>query len=140
MYDISQQAVSETATIDLETATGDMMMVPNPNGGDEKIQASVTIFGPGSKVHARATAKRNRAVVEAVRRGAKKLKDDEQREIDATFLAEVTASFNGFTYKDMSGFEMFKAAYMDISIGFIAEQVNRGLNDWANFSKRPATT
>jgi hypothetical protein len=31
--------------------------------------------------------------------------------------------------------EMFKAVYLDTSIGFIAEQVNKAIGDWANFTK-----
>jgi len=35
----------------------------------------------------------------------------------------------------LTGIEMFKQAYLDPSIGFISEQVNKAINDWANFTK-----
>jgi hypothetical protein len=136
-FDISKMAVADTATIDLELPDGEPMMVPGPDGED--VQASITIYGPGSKEHARAVGKRNRAVVDAVRKGSKKLSDDDQRAIDATFLAECTASLNHFHYKDLTGFEAAKGLYMDASVGYIAEQVNRAINSWGNFFKRPAT-
>jgi hypothetical protein len=152
-FDISQKAVTETAIIELDDANDEPMMVPKLDAQGQQVMetvdgetrpvmvpASVTIYGPGSKIYQRAMSKRNRALVEAVRKGTKRMKDEDQREVDATFLADVTASFNGFGYKDLTGYEMFKAAYMDIKIGFIAEQVNKGLNNWGNFSKRPATT
>jgi hypothetical protein len=34
----------------------------------------------------------------------------------------------------MSGYDQFKTAYSDASIGFIAEQVNKAIGDWGNFT------
>jgi hypothetical protein len=50
-------------------------------------------------------------------------------------LAACTASFNGFGYREMTGYEMFKAAYLDPGIGFISEQINKAVGDWANFTQ-----
>ena len=129
MFDISKLAVNPTSTIELEDPNGE----PLVNDSGEKI--SITIYGPGSKQYQKATGIRNRAILEYVRKGGKKMKDDEQRELDADFLASCTVSFNGFGYKDLTGYEMFKAAYLDPSIGFIAEQVNKAIGDWANFTQ-----
>jgi hypothetical protein len=128
-FDISSLAVKETAVIELENPNGD----PLTNEAGEAI--SITVYGPGSKQFQKASGVRNRAILEYVRKGGKKMKDDEQRELDAEFLATCTASFNGFVYKDYTGYEMFKAAYLDPSIGFISEQVNKAIGDWANFTK-----
>jgi hypothetical protein len=68
------------------------------------------------------------------------MKDGEQRELDAEFLASCTVSFNNFAYKDLTGTEMFKAAYLDTTIGFISEQVNKAIGDWANFTQGSAKT
>ncbi len=129
MFDISTLAVKETAIVDLESPDGE----PLVNDAGEPI--TITVYGPGSKKYQKAQSVRNRAILEYVRKGGKKMKDDEQRELDAEFLATCTASFNGFTYKDFTGYEMFKAAYLDASIGFISEQVNKAIGDWANFTK-----
>ena len=134
MFDISKLAVKETAVIELESPDGEPLL--NENGE----VLSVTVYGPGSKQFQRAQGKRNRAILEYVRKGGKKMKDEEQRELDAEFLADCTASFNGFVYKDLTGYDMFKAAYLDPSIGFIAEQVNKAIGDWANFTNKSATT
>lgn len=134
MFDISKLAVKETTVIELESPDGEPLL--NENGE----VLSVTVYGPGSKQFQRAQGKRNRAILEYVRKGGKKMKDEEQRELDAEFLADCTASFNGFVYKDLTGYEMFKAAYLDPSIGFIAEQVNKAIGDWANFTNKSSTT
>jgi hypothetical protein len=128
-FDISKLAVSATSTIDLEDPTGEALV------NDSGDVISVTIYGPGSKQYQKASGIRNRAVLDHVRKGGKKLKDEDQREMDADFLATCTVSFNGFTYKDFTGFEMFKQAYLDPSIGFIAEQVNKAIGDWSNFTQ-----
>lgn len=129
MFDISTLAVNETTIIELESPTGD------PLTNDKGEPLSVTVYGPGSKQFQKATSIRNRAILEYVKKGGKKMKDNEQRELDAEFLAACTVSFNGFTYKDLTGVEAFKAAYSDNSIGFISEQVNKAIGDWANFTQ-----
>lgn len=134
MFDISKLAVKETAVVELESPDGE------PLTNDQGETLSVTVYGPGSKQFQRAQGKRNRAILEYVRKGGKKMKDEEQRELDAEFLADCTASFNGFVYKDLTGYDMFKAAYLDPAIGFIAEQVNKAIGDWANFTNKSATT
>ena len=134
MFDISSLAVKETAIVQLEAVDGEALL-----DADGK-QLSITVYGPGSKAFQKATAVRNRAILEYVKKGGKKMKDEEQRELDAEFLADCTASFNEFVYKDMTGYDMFKAAYLDAGIGFIAEQINKAIGDWANFTNKSATT
>lgn len=129
MFDISTLAVKETAIVELESPDGE----PLTNDAGEPI--TITVYGPGSKKYQKAQSVRNRAILDHVRKGGKKMKDDEQRELDADFLATCTAAFNGFRYKDLDGYDMFRAAYLDASIGFIAEQVNKAIGDWANFTK-----
>ena len=129
LFDISKLAVKETAVVELESPDGEPLL----NDSGEVI--SITVYGPGSKQFQKAQGVRNRAILEYVRKGGKKMKDDEQRELDAEFLASCTASFNGFKYKDFTGYDMYKAAYLDPAIGFISEQVNKAIGDWANFTQ-----
>jgi len=129
MFDISNLAVNSTAIVDLESPDGE----PLVNQDGENL--TVTVYGPGSKQFQKASGVRNRAILEYVRKGGKKMKEDEQRELDADFLASCTVSFNGFGYKELTGVEMFKQAYLDPAIGFIAEQVNKAIGDWSNFTK-----
>ena len=127
MFDISTLAANETTIVELETPAGDPLMT------DDGARLSVTVYGPGSKNFQKAQGVRNRALMKYFRKGGKEMSDGEQRELDAEFLATCTASFNEFQYKDLTGYEMFKAAYRDASIGFIADQVNKAIGDWANF-------
>lgn len=134
-FDISALSVTDTTDVELVDAKGEPLLVP---GTDTPM--SVTVYGPGSKPFAKAQATRNRAVLQTVRRGARKMKDEEQRDVDAEFLATCTASFNGFDYKGMVGHEGFKALYLDPKVGFIAEQVNKAISDWSAFTNPSATT
>lgn len=128
MFDISKLAAKDTAIVELDGPDGE----PLENEKGERL--SITVFGPGSKQFQKAQGVRNRAILDHVRKGGKKMKDDDQRELDAELLASCTASFNNFVYKDMSGYDQFKTAYADASIGFIAEQVNKAIGDWGNFT------
>lgn len=129
-FDISSASVKETTIIELEAPDGDKLT------NDEGEQLTVTVYGPGSKPFQKAQAVRNRAILEQVRKGKKKVSDTAQREMDAEFLASCTESFGGFVYKDFSpGYEMFKACYLDYTIGFISDQVNAKIGDWENFTK-----
>lgn len=134
MFDISTLGVKETTIIELESPDGD------PLTNHEGATLSVTVYGPGSKQFQRAQGVRNRAILEYVKKGGKKMKDNEQRELDAEFLASCTVSFNNFVYKNLTGIEMFKEAYMDTAIGFISEQVNKAIGDWANFTPASSKT
>jgi len=131
MFDISKLAAKETTIVELESTDGELLV------NDQGEPITITVYGPASKQFQKAQGVRNRAILEYVRKGGKKMKDDEQRELDADFLATCTVSFNGFTYKDYTGYEMFKHAYLDPSIGFISEQVNKAIGDWANFTPAP---
>ena len=130
MFDISTLAVNETTIIELESPTGDPLV------NDKGENLSVTVYGPGSKQFQRAQSVRNRAILEYVKKGGKKMKDNEQRELDVEFLASCTVSFNNFGYKDLTGYEMYKAVYLDATIGFISEQVNKHIGDWSNFMQK----
>ena len=134
MFDISSLAVKDTTIVELETPTGDELL------NDKGERLSVTVYGPGSKQFNKAQGVRNRAILEYVKRGGKKMKVGEQRELDAEFLASCTVSFNNFTYKEFTGSEMFKEAYLDTAIGFISEQVNKAIGDWANFTQGAVKT
>lgn len=129
MFDISKLGVKETTVVELDGVDGEPLV------NDKGVRCTITVYGPGSKQYQKAQGVRNRAILEYVRKGGKKMKDADQRELDAEFLASCTASFNGFGYKDLTGYEMFKALYADQTIGFIAEQVNKEIGDWENFTK-----
>ncbi|MBK7490876.1 MAG: hypothetical protein IPI17_01920, partial [Nitrosomonas sp.] len=51
------------------------------------------------------------------------------------FLADCTHSWENIEVDDLAGAELSLAVDSDRSIGFIADQVTKELNDWSNFIK-----
>ena len=100
----------------------------------------MTVYGPGSKPYARAQAIKQNRMIDKLRRKGKTEETAEQKTREqAEFLADCTKEFSAnIEYDGLAGGELFKAVYADTSIGFIAEQVGKHLEDWANFSK-PST-
>lgn len=132
MFEISSLAVKETTDIHLHGADDELLY-------DEAGQPiTITVNGPGTKAYAKAQQAKNKVLMEYMRKG--KNKADTTLADTAEFLARVTVSFNNFQYKGLSGYEQFKACYLDASIGFIAEQVNKELGDWSNFTKGSTKT
>lgn len=129
MFDLSKLEVKETSTIHLEGPDGELLFAED----GEKV--TVTVYGPGSKQFQKAQGARNRAVLELMRKGSKKVRDEDQRSIDSEFLCTCTASFNSMSYEGLVGHELTKAIYNNPKLGFIAEQVNRQINDWSNFTQ-----
>ena len=64
---------------------------------------------------------------------------DERRVEAVTDLADLTIGFDGLTYGDKSGRDLFEAVYAEPKLGFIIVQANKFLNDWGNFSGGSAT-
>jgi hypothetical protein len=140
MFDITKTKVAETGRVMLTDAE------EAPLFGDDKKQCAVVVYGPGSKEYAKAEARKNNKVMDRLKRkGKADASPEEQRAQQADFLADVTVAFEGFTYpgpdpdKPLEGRELFRAVYMDRSIGFIADQVQAFVGDWGNFSGKSAT-
>lgn len=135
MADIRKFAVEETAVCPLRDA-GDEPMV-----GDDKQPMTVTLYGPGSKQYAQAqAAQSNRLIDKLKRKGKTEETADEKTREQADFLAGCTKEFSSNIVLDnLKGDALHKAVYSDRSIGFIAEQVGRFLQDWSSF-KKPSTT
>lgn len=128
MFDISKLAVNETTDIHLRGADDEPLL------DEHGKPMTITVNGPGTKAFAKGQSARNKAVLERFQRKGKN-KADTTLEENAEFLASVTVSFNNFQYMGLEGYEQFKACYLDTKIGFIAEQVNKELGDWSNFTK-----
>jgi hypothetical protein len=137
MFDITKTAVAETATLELTDANEAPLL------GEDKKQLSITLYGPGSEPFAKAEGKRQNRLVERLKRkGKTELSAEEQRSEQADFLAAITVSFNGFSYPpagEATGKALYRALYMDRSVGFITDQVQRFVGDWGNFTGTSAT-
>lgn len=122
-------------------AVKDQFIVLLNNAADEPLtdsagkQLSVTVYGPGTKAYTNATATRNQRHLDRLaKKGRVKLNAKEQVAEAAEFLAAVTISFNGWAYQGGTDAAAILAAYKDPGIGFISDQVQTSVGDWANFS------
>lgn len=131
------QSLSAANTIDIEIIdprTGEPLI------GEGGKPCSVTTYSPGSKEYA---AEQSRASNRAVKRLRQKGRADTTPEEDiaakATFLTGITRSFNNFVYGEgLEGADMFRAAYSDVAMGWLTDQVNAGAGDWGNSLGSPS--
>lgn len=104
---------------------------------------TVTLYGPGSREHTAATARRNQRLFDRLAtKGGKAAKLDaaEQVREQAEFLAACTADIGGWDYKGARDRDAVLAAYQDPAVGWIADQVGAALGDWATFLPGPVSS
>lgn len=143
MLDMTTKAVADTGLLELNDVDDEPLFDRPARTDDELKEAkrcSITLYSPGTRVYQEAEAERQNRLSELVMKksGKFKISAEERRQLDAVFHARVTASFNHWTYPvgdGVSGFEMFKTAYLDARIGFIEDQVRKYIGDWGNFKK-----
>lgn len=129
LFEITTIAAKDTFVVKLNNADDE----PLKNKAGE--QLSVTVYGPGSKAYTKASAARTQRMLDRMAKKSRvKLSAEEQVAESAEFLAAVTISFDGWAYKGATDAAAILAAYKDPSIGFIADQVQKAVGDWANFS------
>lgn len=131
MFDIKSLAVSDTSDLHLRNGNDELLF------DQDKNPITITLYGPGSKPYAKAVSNQQNRMLDKLKRKGKADQTAEQKAEDqAVFLASITVSFNNFVYDagDLAGEAMFKAAYSDTKIGFVPEQVNKHVGDWANFT------
>lgn len=141
MSDIKKHAVSGVARLHLRDAADSLMYADSSDGKpDETKPMAVVLFGPGSKEHARARSKRDNTLAERIRHKGRnaQFSDEEKRQIQADFLADCTSVWENVDYDKLKDAALSKAIYMDVSIGYIAEQVVKHIGDWGNFTS-PST-
>lgn len=141
MSNIRKHAVEQTSVLHLHDANDDPMYAEGDGGKPDKSKPmTVTLYGPGSKQHARATAAQNNRMVDQLKRKGKTSQTAEQRRDEqAQFLSACTVRFDNVTYETdtgakLEGDALAKAIYSDPEIGFIVDQVAKHLGDWSNFS------
>ena len=136
MFDITTLAATETSIVEL--VGGD----DAPLYDDKGKRLTITVYGPGTKVYQRAQQRQQNQLMDKIKKRGKMDQSAEEKLAEqADFLAACTVSFNGFAYPPADGLEgqeLFRKAYADPSIGFIAAQVAAHINDWANFTKSSA--
>lgn len=146
-YDVST-AIEVSDTHDIEVIhpkTGEPMMAPgdvvkDPGTGEEKAgpgkPMSVTVYSPGTKIYRAAMAASQKKFGETIVRGKSKETEEQAGNRLSRLFATCTVSFNNFDYGGMeSGFEMFRACYLDPKMGWLFDLLNGELNDWGNALK-----
>ena len=142
MADIRKFAVEPTGRLHLRDASDELMYAEDSEGNPDKSRPmQIELYGPGSKVFARAQTENNNRLYDRMK---KKGKSDqtaaEKVEESAAFFTQCTKGMSHIEYDQLQGAALFRAVYVDESIGFIAEQVNKYLGDWGNFTKASTTT
>ena len=132
--DIRNLAVEETAVLHIRDASDELVYTEDGKA------VEIVVYGPGSKPFAKAQAAQSNRMLEKLRKkGKTEQSAQEQAEETADFLAACTKEFRNIELDKLQGEALFKAVYADRSIGFIADQVNKYIGEWGNFSK-PAQT
>ncbi len=132
MFDITTQAVADTAPLHLKSATGELLYI------DGK-PVRIVVYGPGSKPFADVESRQTGRAVKRLQDNDGKVTavPSEQRIVEqAEDLAAITVSFENFNYSpagDKHGAELFQAFYADPKLGHLKQQVLKFLGDWGNF-------
>jgi hypothetical protein len=148
-FDITSRAVDEYKLLHLKDADENLLWTEETDPADptKTIQVPVTIpvFGPGSREHAVAAAKRQtRNIAQLNKRGKVVVVADDENTSSAEWLADITGDFSAnFDYPPAAGKvgRDFKiAVFTDRRVGFLGDQIAAEVKDWANFSKGSATS
>jgi hypothetical protein len=138
MFDLNSIAAVETSELHLRNGADELLF------DSDKKPVTVTVYGPGSRPYADAQAKnQNRAIERLKKKGKLDQSADEKAQEQAEFLAACTVSFNHFGGAKGAGSTSqsdFVEVYADPRFGFIAQQVQAHIGDWANFTASSATS
>jgi len=133
MFDIKKLSITDSGKYHVTDAKGD------PQYDDAGNAITITLASPGTKKAAQAQFKRDqlrsaRVLGEMGGKTSKRQEIDERTE-RAGFLADITESLDWFDFPGGP-----KALYMDLTVGHIADGVEKYYNDRGNFSADSLTT
>jgi hypothetical protein len=134
---IRKFAVIATSILHLRDASDELMYADGADGNPDLARPmQANLYGPGSKQFKAAQAASSNKMIERMK---KKGKTDqsaaEQAEQLADFLTACTLSLENIELDSLTGDALIKAVYTTPEIGFVAEQVNKHISDWANFTQ-----
>ena len=135
--DIRKFSVTPTGRLHLRDAADELMYADD----EQTKPIAVNVYGPGSKLYAKAQAARQNRMMDKFKRKGQAAQTAEQiAKESAEFLTDVTASFENLEYDALTGDALATAVYSDITIGFVADQVAKYVGDWSNFSSGSVTS
>jgi hypothetical protein len=127
-FDINKLRIKDTAPYHVTDAAGK----PQYFDAEETQPVTITVHSPGTKKAAAAEFKRNEARSARVigQMGGKTSKRTEVDEVNerAAFLAEIAGELNGWDFPGGA-----KALYQDLTLGHIADGVEKLYSDRGNF-------
>jgi hypothetical protein len=143
MSSLKKYAIDETTIHHLRDASDELMYADGDDGQpDTNKPMRVKLYGPGSKIHAKAkAAANNRALDRFKKKGKSDMSAEDQAEETAKFLVACTHSMENID--DDNGLKdaaMYHSIYTDLSLCFIPQQIDKVLGDTANFFKVAPTT
>ncbi len=137
-FDITQFDSTDTSFMHLKSPVDEEPITAKVNG--EKVRVGITFHSPGSEAYEAAASRRtNRALARSKRKID--ITADLLRADTVTFLTDCTVSFDHLGYLpagEATGDDLFKALYADRKYGWVIEQANAHLGDWASFTKGSA--
>ena len=131
IIDTSDLEVEDTTTVELDDKNGNELF---DKAGQNR--RSITMYGPSSRSFAEAKARHDTRNLKRMRTRGGRVKVDADEEIaaKASFLADITITFNHFGLKDEDQKrETFRQFYANPKVGYITDKVNGEAGDWANF-------
>ena len=142
-FDVSTVQVSETTEVVIKhPVTGDDFMVNTADPGQPEVMKPmvVIVHGPGSKTYKAAQAVNKQTFQKTFHRGKSRETPEQEEARTAAFLSACTVELRHFDYKGMPSSgpdarETFRALYLDAKMGWLTEQVDAAMGDWANFTQ-----
>ncbi len=146
MSALQKYEMVDVGILHIRDAEDELMYADGPDGKpDESKPMRIHLYGPGSKQQAKAqTRYKNSLVAKMARKGGKvKLTADEERELDAQFLADVTKQFDNMgdlvpAGQDLAGEDLYLAVYGNQKLTFIPQQAQLYARDTSNFKPAPS--
>lgn len=133
-FDIAELAAQDTQAIRIVAPGGKPLLAE-----DGATPATITIYGPGSRQQAQAQADRNARILRMARKNpSARLSPEDEAQETSVFLADLTVSLNGFTYKGGADRAAIEAMFADRKLGWLADLVSKEAGDWANFLPQSA--
>lgn len=140
LFDPTSIDTENTSFLHLKRPDTEELIYVGP--AEAKAAVGITFHAPGSEAYEAATSRRtNRSLTRSKRKID--LTADMLRTDTLDFLTDITVSFDNLVYApagDATGPTLFKALYADRKRGWIVEQANAHLADWASFTKGSATS
>lgn len=142
MFDITTQAVTDTAVIHVKNAAGEPLYAD----AERTKPVQIVIYGPGSKAFGTVEARQSSRALKRMADNDGKITAataEERQKETAEDLAAITVRFENFAYPpagDAQGSPLFEAVYSDQKLGFIARQVTKYVADWGNFQAGSAVS